>query len=186
MADISDQQAGKRMGRGKKLLLWVGGIVAALWLIGQFAPQKEQPVAAPPPQEVKAAMPLTMPMPVVIGKTGKQGQEEIWVLSKNKRFASIVDEKRVIGCTTLTQASAPIVRTEPMPGTELNLDDASQVITLFVDRSAGPPCPPPPPPAPVNVDPPNVDAPNYDAPNVNTGGGGNGGESRFCRKRWWC
>lgn len=38
-----------------------------------------------------------------------------------------------------------------------------------------------------NVDVPRVHAPNLpNPPQVSSGGGHKGGESRFCRRRWWC
>ena len=47
-----------------------------------------------------------------------------------------------------------------------------------------------PAPAPVVVPPVNAGVPNPNLPNrvprVSSGGSGGGGESRFCRKRWWC
>lgn len=44
------------------------------------------------------------------------------------------------------------------------------------------------PPAPVVMPAPNVNVPRVNAPNVNVPSyrGGGGGESRFCRRRWWC
>lgn len=55
--------------------------------------------------------------------------------------------------------------------------------TMYVTMHCNPPAPAP---APVHVDVPNVNAPNVNVPRVHVPRSSGGGESRFCRKRWWC
>lgn len=149
--------------------LWIAGVGVVLALVlASNSTDASQTTPTTAPTKSPAFV-----MPNVVGVIGDQGRAVIERAPNNDRVYPTLKDAVDVGCNKLPYGYAPIVRTDPVAHTELPFTGKTRTVVLFVDRSAGEPCDASPP-SDTSIDPPNI---NHDDDD---------GESRFCRRHWYC
>jgi len=174
------------LSKNTKIVAGLAAGISVISLIGLFADPKPPAGTATPVVSVAptppAAVPATVPMPNLVGKSYTASGIAITALGLLAHVdMQYQDTAMYSGCTATPAGSWPVVRTDPVAGTPLPRNGIK--IVLFVDRSGGAPCAPPPPPPPppppaqpaAPINPPNVNLPNVNLPNINP-----------CRRTKWC